>query len=238
MTTLKQVIGRLRSLTLLQSGNSCAGLIIIGLLIAVWCRDAQAALIICEPDDFAVGATLTSACPGTTLSVEVAVGESVTATSFSNFAFPAPGIVVFGHSGTAPWEVGSGVTESVFRADFDTPTDLVRLLFLSNDGTGGGGDSGFLRAFDSSGVEIPGTEQLTGPFGPGSTTVLLEIMRPVADIAFIRASGDGLNQSVLLDTLQFNGPMTTSIPEPAGLALFLCGLLGLAALHSRWRRTS
>ena len=74
--------------------------IAIGMITAVFCMSAQATLIVAEPDDFALGAELTSAFSGVTLSVEGKPSSVVRAvdgfSAFNSGNIASTGSLVFG----------------------------------------------------------------------------------------------------------------------------------------------
>jgi hypothetical protein len=157
-----------------------------------------------DPDDYANNEVLNTNFAGVTLSV---LGNSTN----SVIALPTPpgsagGARVFGSS--------SGTTGSYAPEFYNDPSGggwWMRIDFatavsrVSIDAIGTSRYSrqarGLLRAFNSAGVQIgmiTGTNLLTG--GQLET---LSLSRPSADIAYVLASSDQVNQGVLLDNLRF-----------------------------------
>ena len=100
---------------LLWEGVKLGGLmraIAIGMITAVFCMSAQATLIVAEPDDFALGAELTSAFSGVTLSVEGKPSSVVRAvdgfSAFNSGNIASTGSLVFGQDPIASSVVPQG----------------------------------------------------------------------------------------------------------------------------------
>ena len=178
-----------------------------------------AALVTCEPDDFAPGTALTSACPGVTLTVEQRA-DTVLSGLPAVAGAASTGDLVFVHT-TDSFGWGSNDADpETFRADFASLTDHVSIDIIGNDTT----DSGFLRAYDA--LDNLLFEILTGALTTGQV-FHASITLGGADIAYIRASGNDSN-NINLDNLQFE-----VVPEPGSLVLLGLGLLGLGVSRRR-----
>jgi len=173
---------------------------------------AAAAIMICEPDDFAAGTDMTNVCAGVTLTVSGDPSFGPVRSGTPSGGFASTGTRGFVHQ----FDNWLATNNNTLRADFLIPIELVSLDIISDDSL----DVGFLRAFNSSDVMIG--EVITPNLGEGQIhTATIN----VPGIAYILASGlDG--QAVNLDNLQYRTPM----PEPMSLALLGLGLgaLGLA----------
>lgn len=187
------------------------------LILVVLAAPASAGLV--EPDAHPAGTDISALYAGVTLSDE---GFASANGVFSVVGlYPSTGSRVFG-----PDSLTSGLWAELFyvlRADFDALVSNVAIDVIVNDPS----DSGFLRAYNSSGTLIG--EHITLDGLPTGTVTTAFVNRPAGDIAYIRASGTN-GDTVLLDNLRF-----TPIPEPATLVLLGAGLVSLAALRRRRR---
>lgn len=155
---------------------------------------------IVEPDRFAVGAILTNAFPGLTLSVAAQPDEVVVVTSgFSTVLdrnFASTGVRVFG-TDPAPPLVPQGWNDQfgLLRVDFDRGTDFVQIDLGADDA-----DVGELRAFDANGTLLDtvriGGSGFSAQYGSPSISF--------ADgrIAFITVGGIG-SDAMWLDNFSF-----------------------------------
>jgi hypothetical protein len=180
----------------------------------------SAILVTIDPDEFASGTDISNAWSGITLSSGGTAsglnGKVYTATATSSYA--TTGNLVFAHNrirGTSPdlW-LNTDTNGYYLRVDFATPTNRILIDFISDGGT----DYPSLWYYTTAGVlESPPSYS---PLGPGESRVI-EILRPTADIAYIRIGGYGTTNpyAVLLDNLRYE------IPEPASCLVLLSGLL-------------
>ena len=188
-------------------------------------NDGSAALLVCEPDDFAPFTDLTNACPHVTLVVETDTTLNPVMSSESVSEAPS-GDQVFRHdSGSlGVWEE----PESLLRGDFAILADFVSLQFQEEAFNA---DFVFLQVFDSGGVML---DEATGEVSVSSPITTLSISRPTADIASFLAGGELTTQFAsvtTLDDLRYN-----PIPAPATATLFTIGLAGVAIGRPLMRR--
>lgn len=196
---------------LFRSAAFAAGFVMAAALAGA----AQATPIVCEPDDFAPGAALTNACNGVTLTGE-GTGPLITASGFTNFT--STGDSVFAGS-FVDFDAGE-----FLRGDFAVLTDFVSIDAIATFNLT---KFAVLSVYDLSGI-------LLDSITLSSAGIMnLTISRPSADIAFFRATAGQSGNYVNFDNLRFNVP--TAVPEPATLALFGAGLIGMARLHRRRR---
>ena len=195
---------------------------------------AQAATIMVEPDNFAVGVDIRSAFPGVTLSVQGEPSTQVIVVDgYSTFVgknVATTGTKMFGQSPateSAIPDAEKNWDESTFgllRADFASPVDYVQIDLIFDDD-----DTGFLKAFDAGGnllATFTGQGDGRGtssPYCPPfcSPSVTASITRPTADIAYILAGGTGA-EGHYLDNLQVH-----AVPLPSALVLFASGFFPL-----------
>jgi hypothetical protein len=209
-------------------------------------HETQAAIISVEPDDFSRLADLTNAVPGVTLSVAKTTGQSTSTLVNKVVAlgdtFPpviaSTGSFVFGRQIEAFFPDGSwfqsGIdfVPAIFRADFATPTDFVSIDIIRS----GSANTGFLKAFDSSGQLL---DTFTANLGDVGMFTNASITRSTPDIAYILAagfpSGGPPFNVVALDNLRFNaGGAPEPVPEPSSTLSFLAlGTLGAASTLKR-----
>ncbi len=175
------------------------------LIISAIACPALADEISVEPDDYEVGADLSTIVSGVTFSVEAQPNAVVVSVIGSSGACgPDPQIAVpcastdtqvFGATGlspkSAPWQQNSGE----FRADFDQLTD-----FVSIDLVGVDDGPAQLRAFRADGTHLQ--TFLANLSGPGHN-VTASISRASPDIAYILAGGV-IGERNNLDNFRFN----------------------------------
>lgn len=200
--------------------KSVCALIAVTIVLGA-CVHPVGATVIVDPDAFASGTDISTAYPGVTLS---ASGSNVsTASVFSNaLGVASTGTQAFFHDGSQQSEWSD--TFFLFRADFAQLVTSVSIDIISNNGR----DPGFLRAFNSSNVQV-GIFNTIGTLGAG-TVETASITRVQNDIAYIEAAGL-TGQTVHLDNLTF----VSTVPEPSTLAIWLV-LGGLGCVAARRRR--
>ena len=184
---------------------------------------AHAAIVVIDPNDFSEDEVLT----------DVGLGAVITAAPPNiaiAFGFTFPPAVIgrsnpLGSAGCC-WE-----TDELLRVDFDQPTDIVEVAFLSGFPSNSGEDwSGFglIHAFDES-----------DSLQESASTILLDefivfadsavVMRPQRDIDHILIAEDTLtgHPGIQVAWIAFNAP------EPSALLLLA---VGTAAFYVRSRR--
>ena len=148
-----------------------------------------------------------------------------------------------------PLAIGGGLRydSSLFRVDFDTPTNYVELWGM------GGGYSMMLEAFNSAGEMIGGCATHDHPmiydypvgqydgcwtyYGLATSTPTrralysTSVVRPTADIAYVRASTNIVG-IVQIDQITYN---RVTVPEPATLGMLGLGILGVIMGRRRKR---
>jgi len=170
--------------------------------------------------DFTAGDDLTSAVAGVTINVERSGDWFVT--RGQRLATP-----VFAASNDAGDLDIRWRSSSLFRIDFEQPTDFVSVSFTET----------VSHALDSGSVgvlEVYGADDSL--LGTASTTELDDsiltatIDLAASDIAYARAFGDSLfGGAASVTAFAFEGPGAGGeIPEPATLLLFLLGLTGFS----------
>ena len=218
--------------------------LVLGLLF-ISTRPADAALITVDPDAFIAGTDISNSYSGVTLStVGGTFGASSSVYSINpqnpaftgNALFPASTpTLAFGNDavgGGGPtghiWTDYLSVAPLSLRADFTTPTDLVQLDFISNNGQ----DVGRMDAFNAANVLV-GSYTTANLALPNFETMTITRVSP--DIAYVIAGSLSL-QTGGLDHLRFDAPVT-AVPEPSGFHLAFLGLLAASGmLFSRNRR--
>ena len=189
-------------------------------LLVSYAGPSSAAVIVCEPDDFATGTALATACAGVTLSVEQRASDIVVS-EIPAFGGASTGTRVFGHNTD---DFGWGNSDSnpeTFRADFDSLTNFVSIDFIGNDSS----DQGSLWIYDVSDVLLATLN--TGIFSSGGI-IALNYSSVFSDISYIRASGIG-GDNINLDNLQFYA----SVPEPSSIGLMALGIFGFTLVRRR-----
>ena len=181
----------------------------------------NAALVVVDADEYAIGTALNSAYQGVTLSAfgNYLVHGDIVATN--NYTFPhnpPAGENIFGWLSTnGHWNRDFALNGGEFRADFDMATDFVSIDFVH----GFINYQGMLRAYN---INDNLLETFITPIIGSPPFYTASITRSTADISYIIASGYGGTNSGL-DRLQFN-----AIPIPAAAWLFGSGLLGLVGM--------
>jgi protocatechuate 3,4-dioxygenase beta subunit len=161
-----------------------------------------------EPDNYADNQVLNTAFPGVTLSF---LGDSTS----SVVALPTPagsagGARVFGETtgGFYSPEFYNDSTSGGWwlRINFATPVSSVSIDAIGSARYSGQA-RGLLRIFNAAGQQLASitTDHLLA----GGELATLTLSRPTADIAFVYASSDQVNEGVLLDNLRF-----TTYSEP------------------------
>lgn len=185
---------------------------------------ASAALLVAEPDNFAVGTDIRSAFPGITLSVQGKPASEVRAvdsySAFDSRLLATSGTLVFGQSPQPSTAVPQGWDEvlGLLRVDFASPANFVQIDLIYDDD-----DVAALWAYDSAGVLLDMDTFYGDGRGPTPDTYdRASITRPQADIAYILAGGrDG--EAVFLDNLQVR---LVSVPTPTVFILKASGAPG------------
>jgi hypothetical protein len=220
------------------------------LALALSTVNVRAARITVDPDAFGVGADISHAFAGVTLSAfgsgNLNGPDVSTPQVFSRLSpFASTGNRVFGNSSYSNlWFNDS----AEFRVDFLAPTSFVSLDLIADDGF----DPSVMRAFNSAGALLA-ESAVTGAAGVGvAETALIE--RNDADIAFVIATNPAgmAGQQFLIDQLVYElrddrlrppeqrvdrGDLqpigstraTTHVPEPWTLSLVVASFASMAA---------
>ncbi len=197
---------------LLLTSVLLAGVVLAG-------RAANAALTVCEPDNFASGTDIGGGCAGVALAVGGGVDpvNALDADLAEGGGVASTGSRIFVTGENGRW--GHGVR---LDSTFFSLVSYVQIDIVADDDS----DRGVMNVFDDNGVLLASID--SGPLNLAGQVFTAAFFRPQGDIRFIQvtASDNGL---VSLDNLQFGNP----VPEPASLALLGGGLFGLGAARRR-----
>lgn len=194
---------------------------------------AKAGVISIDPDAFAAGTDISNAFAGVTLSTLTSgtfPGSPTSSAVFANASgLASTGGNVFGNNGTfgggEVWgDVNSSTVFARLRVDFALAANFVSVDIIPDNGF----DPGALLAFNSSNVLV-GSAVTTGTSGSGVAETA-SVSSGAFDIAYVLIGGDPAQtgHTVRLDNLQYR-----PVPEPASLAIFGIGSMGLVAMRRR-----
>jgi hypothetical protein len=196
---------------------------------------AQASLLLIEPDLFPAGTDISDAFPGVTLWVISAFTGtvdrciSINPSEQQNPANASTGVLSFGHRLESPhlfrlFDPYTHNQSKVLRAAFDVPAVSVSVDFISNTSI----DTGTLVALDIVGSEAVVLDTYTTSFLGLNQVETATVHATGGNIRLIMASGS--DKGVVIDNMRVE-----TVPEPSTLALW--SLFGMFAVgYGRWKK--